>query len=72
MLMRHAKNRMPALVRTAISVAEISSLRFTKNFAPNKLDIALISKIQGQIAMVHKTKHPFKYIYRYIIIVVVK
>ncbi len=60
MLMRHAKNRMPALAMTAISVVEISSLRFTKNFAPNKLDIALISKIQGQFAMVHKTKHPFK------------
>ncbi len=70
--MRHAKNRMPALVRTAISVVEISSLRFTKNFAPHKLDIALISKIQGQLAMVHKTKYPFKYIYRYIILVVVK
>jgi len=31
-----------------------------------------VSKIQGQFVMVHKTKHPFKYIYRYIIIVVVK
>ncbi len=72
MLMRHAKNRMPAVAMTAISVVEISSLRFTKNFTPHKLDIALISKIQGQLAMVHKTKYPFKYIYRYIIVVVVK
>ncbi len=58
--MRHAKNRMPAMEMTAISVVEISSIRFTKNFTPHRLDIALISKIQGQLAMVHKTKHPFK------------
>ncbi len=45
--MRHAKNRIPALAMTAISVVEISSLRFTKNLTPHKLDIALISKIQG-------------------------
>ncbi len=59
MLMRHAKNRMPALAMTAISVVEISSLRFTKNFAPHKLDIALISNIQGFLVMVHKIIHPF-------------